>query len=249
MAMQVPKVQPFQGPDPRRTQRWGVGSGPHMVDELGTAADHTETREDGHSESGAATRCPTCGQRWPGPKKYKTEQYAVCWQWYEFICKKFNVQPTRDCFATPQNTRCAEFFTADQDALRQDWTKGGIWWINPPWALWPKVVDKLMGATILAVCIFPAWNTMWMKTLLDIADLKLYIPKGTYLLEIDGQQSGPTRWAAWALLVTGQRFVPPKPNESAQPDWFWSGSSRRRWRRKLMLEKLATQQSTNQAGH
>jgi site-specific DNA-methyltransferase (adenine-specific) len=69
-----------------------------------------------------------------------------------------------DACATPENAKCARFFTAAQDALQQPWT--GRVFLNPPYGrVLPRWLRKAYqsaqaGATV--VCLIPArTDTAW----------------------------------------------------------------------------------------
>ena len=71
---------------------------------------------------------------------------------------------TLDVCATPENAKCARFFTVADDGLRQEWT--GICWMNPPYerviCKWMKKAweSSLTGAAV--VCLVPArTDTRW----------------------------------------------------------------------------------------
>lgn len=72
---------------------------------------------------------------------------------------------TLDVCATPENAKCARFFTPEDDGLKQDW-KDNICWMNPPYGRKiGKWVEKayessLQGATV--VCLLPSrTDTKW----------------------------------------------------------------------------------------
>ena len=73
---------------------------------------------------------------------------------------------TLDVCATPQNAKCARFFTTDDDGLTQDWGRETCW-MNPPYdkrtiALWMEkaYLSSLAGATV--VCLVAArTDTVW----------------------------------------------------------------------------------------
>lgn len=71
---------------------------------------------------------------------------------------------TLDACALPENAKVAEFFSPDQDGLRQEWT--GTVWCNPPYGReigrWVEKawVSSRQGATV--VMLLPArTDTIW----------------------------------------------------------------------------------------
>lgn len=71
---------------------------------------------------------------------------------------------TLDVCATAENAKCVDFFTADQDGLKQIW--GGQCWMNPPYGReigkWMRKAyeSSLQGAKV--VCLVPArTDTAW----------------------------------------------------------------------------------------
>lgn len=71
---------------------------------------------------------------------------------------------TLDVCATPENAKCARYFTAAEDGLAQPWR--GTCWMNPPYGreigrwLRKAYESSLEGATV--VCLIPAkTETSW----------------------------------------------------------------------------------------
>lgn len=71
---------------------------------------------------------------------------------------------TVDVCATPENAKCARYYTAKENGLIQDWK--GVCWMNPPYGREiPKWIRKAFisakqGATV--VCLVPArTDTRW----------------------------------------------------------------------------------------
>lgn len=69
-----------------------------------------------------------------------------------------------DVCATPENAKCARYFTPEQNALQQEWN--GVCWMNPPYgrdiSRWVKKAyeSAQKGATV--VCLLPArTDTAW----------------------------------------------------------------------------------------
>ncbi len=53
---------------------------------------------------------------------------------YDWLCKEMNIKPTLDIAATKENSKCAEYIDAEEDALLTDWAKtpDTIFFMNPP---------------------------------------------------------------------------------------------------------------------
>lgn len=68
---------------------------------------------------------------------------------------------TLDVCATKENTKCSEFFTKEQDGLKQDWN--GICWCNPPYGREiGKWVRKAAESQATVVMLLPArTDTAW----------------------------------------------------------------------------------------
>lgn len=69
-----------------------------------------------------------------------------------------------DVCATPENAKCARYFTRDDDGLAQEWR--GVCWMNPPYGetigRWMEkaLASSKAGATV--VCLVPArTDTAW----------------------------------------------------------------------------------------
>ena len=70
-----------------------------------------------------------------------------------------------DVCAIPDNAKCSNYFTPEQDGLAQDWT--GVCWMNPPygraiskWVAKAAAAANENGATV--VCLLPSrTDTAW----------------------------------------------------------------------------------------
>jgi phage N-6-adenine-methyltransferase len=86
---------------------------------------------------------------------------------------------TLDVCATPENAKCARYFTPAEDGLVQDWGREKCW-MNPPYgAEIPKWMAKAysasqQGATV--VCLVPArTDTRWWHDYAELADLRRFV--------------------------------------------------------------------------
>ncbi len=68
---------------------------------------------------------------------------------------------TIDVCAVPENAKCKEFYTPEQDGLAQNWE--GVCWCNPPYGREiGKWVEKAAGAGCTVVMLLPArTDTAW----------------------------------------------------------------------------------------
>jgi len=58
-----------------------------------------------------------------------TDLWETPQEFFDELDKEFHF--TVDVCATPENAKCARYFTPEQDGLRQKW--GGTVWCNPPY--------------------------------------------------------------------------------------------------------------------
>lgn len=91
-----------------------------------------------------------------------TDLWATPQDFFDGYNAKFGFQ--LDVCATPENAKCARFFTKADDGLAQDWQ--GVCWMNPPYGRtigqWMRKAyeSSLNGATV--VCLVPArTDTRW----------------------------------------------------------------------------------------
>lgn len=92
---------------------------------------------------------------------------ATCeWETPQEFFDKLNAEYhfTLDVCATPDNAKCEQYFTKEQNGLSKDWT--GVCWMNPPYGReigqWMKKAYESAqnGATV--VCLVPARvDTAW----------------------------------------------------------------------------------------
>ena len=62
--------------------------------------------------------------------------------------------PEIDAFATQQNALLDEFWTAEDDALNQNWTNRFLW-MNPPWRIIKRISDKILEEKPKVILICP----------------------------------------------------------------------------------------------
>ena len=129
------------------------------------------------------------------------EDYVVRPQYFAEITRQLKLAPTLDCFAHQGGSQCAKFVDRDQDALVVPWPADEVIWVNPPWTLWPAAAEKVLASECAGICIVPAWNAKWVRSLLEVATAKLLIERGTRLFMRDGKVCSGTQWGTWAVAI------------------------------------------------
>jgi hypothetical protein len=75
---------------------------------------------------------------------------------------------TLDAAASPHNAKCARFFDAEQNALKQDWS--GRVWLNPPYgpkmtpAFIKKACEERNNCEVVVVLVPARTSTRWWRT-------------------------------------------------------------------------------------
>lgn len=91
-----------------------------------------------------------------------TEMWATPQEFFDKYNSIYNFQV--DVCASPENAKCEQYFTEEDDGLEQEWE--GSCWMNPPYGRtiksWMKKAyeSSLKGATV--VCLVPSrTDTVW----------------------------------------------------------------------------------------
>jgi hypothetical protein len=138
-----------------------------------------------------------------GRESQPMEDYTVRAPFILEVVKCFGVKPTLDCFAAKGNERCSRFFTREDNSLTKEWPREEVLWLNPPWALWDAVCDKLLASESEAICILPAWGKPWVQRLVRAASNRMYFEAGVRMFELQGRPVPNTFWGVWALHIKG----------------------------------------------
>lgn len=95
-----------------------------------------------------------------GMTSSNTDEWATPQALFDKLNETFHF--TLDPCATPENAKCAKFYTKEQDGLKQDWG-GEIIWCNPPYGREiGKWVQKCAEHRGVAVMLIPArTDTKW----------------------------------------------------------------------------------------
>ena len=89
--------------------------------------------------------------------------------------------PTIDAFASGANRQFRRYWSKTDNALRQDWSEEDCLWLNPPFSLYPQVVEKIFLQGARGIAIVPKWerqDSYWAlgQAAVDWVDLPHDIP-------------------------------------------------------------------------
>jgi hypothetical protein len=166
---------------------------------------------------------------------YASEFYSVRRHYFRDICDAFLVRPEIDAFADDENCLCSEYWTAEDDALKQSW-QGRNLWVHPPWQLWDQVVEKIKNSEdCTIVAIVPGWKADFVTELMNMSSKRKYYEPGTRFYELHRRPTQPVRWGTWALLIHRVIKDPKVRTPAAEShEQRVSNSAKRRKRRKTL---------------
>ena len=92
----------------------------------------------------------------------QTGEWATPQSLFDDLAAEFGFET--DVCATAENTKCATFFTKEDDGLAQQWS--GVCWMNPPYGRqigdWVRKAFESAQAGATVVCLLPArTDTRW----------------------------------------------------------------------------------------
>ena len=119
-----------------------------------------------------------------------TDEWATPQDLFDTLNATFHF--TLDPCATPENAKCAKFYTKVQDGLKQDWG-GEVIWCNPPYGREiGKWIQKCAEHRGVAVMLIPArTDTRWWHSYIDKnPDAHVYFIKGRLKFG-DGKNPAP----------------------------------------------------------
>lgn len=113
-----------------------------------------------------------------GMTSSNTDEWATPQDLFDKLDATFHF--TLDPCATPENAKCAKYYTKEQDGLKQDWG-GDVIWCNPPYGREiDKWIEKCAEHRGVAVMLIPArTDTRWWHSYIDKnPDAHVYFIKG-----------------------------------------------------------------------
>ena len=138
-------------------------------------------------------------------KKWKSVCYRVVDKWQDILVDYFErnhyFRPQVNAFPNKKNKRFPKFY---DEACSEDWSEPLS--INPPFDVFPRVVQKLKESGAKGILIVPNWpKQSWFKDIMDISIDIVELPhKGVKLYCEDNGKPLPQRsWSTLACLVDG----------------------------------------------
>ena len=148
-------------------------------------------------------KCKGLGARW------SANEYAVQQTRVREIIEGLQVRPTVDAFSESTTARFERWWGPGsleaEDAFEKLWTDE-LLWINPPFGLYYRVLDKLVKDKAHAVLIMPEWPNQSFYTqakALEIASMRFDCNSSFF--ETSGRPLPYLRWPVQAILVCGDR--------------------------------------------
>ena len=140
-------------------------------------------------------------------RKWKTEKYAVQQPFVREILEKLQIRPTVDAFSSANSKRFERWWgpgSADgTDAFAQDWSRE-VLWLNPPFSMFARVVDKLERDGAHAILVMPEWpRQAYFHRAKALEVSNVLFPEGTHLFEMNGEPVPAIQWPVFAMLVCG----------------------------------------------
>ena len=131
---------------------------------------------------------------------------------FRLMCRRHNYRPTIDLFASRRNRQTRRFcswrvdFRSEGNAFLRDW-KPTANWLNPPWDLIPRCLDKLRREGATALCCLPMWrSTCWWHVIRKLAVTTPTIMQGVDLFDNPaGERMPAPHWPTLFCVLDGSR--------------------------------------------
>ena len=141
----------------------------------------------------------------PDPKNYQLDHIV-----YLKVCQHFHFHPNIDLFANRNNRQTKKFcsWRVDQEsqgnAFSIPWTQHHCW-LNPPWELIGRCLQKIKADKALALVCLPMWvSAPWWRDLQGMLQSAPLILKNIPLYKNpEGEGLPPPRWATLFGVVKG----------------------------------------------
>lgn len=121
--------------------------------------------------------------------------------------KNTKIDPQVDDFSLGPSKQCSRWWGPDspeaRDAFEVCWSND-ILWLNPPYSMMQRVVDKLREDQAHAILVAPEWPTKaWWQALQAMVAWRWRIPAGSKTFMLYNRPCGPTRWPVQVMVICG----------------------------------------------
>ena len=125
----------------------------------------------------------------------KRQDWATPWALFTEVSKEFNF--VLDAAASKENRKCPNYFSVEDDALKQDWAikaKGESVWLNPPYGrnigVWIKKAyqESAKGCTVVCLTFARTDTRWWHDWAMKAAEIRLIPGRVTF---IGGKSAAP----------------------------------------------------------
>jgi len=119
-------------------------------------------------------------------------------------------KPSVDRFATAANARCLAYNSMDYDPVSlgdcflADW-EGRTNWINPPWAVIPRLIAKVIREQAPSILLLPRWESApWWPLVIHHSSILWEIPDApaSFVVPSNPATPQPLRNIRWRLIVS-----------------------------------------------
>ena len=143
--------------------------------------------------------------RHPDPKSYQLNRTV-----FHKVCQHFNFHPNIDLFANRRNRQVKTFCSWRADLLSKGNAFQISWsnyrcWLNPPWDIIPRCLQKVQEDKATALVCLPIWmSAPWWRTLLHLLKTAPLIIKHQPLYQNpEGEELPPPRWGTLFGVIQG----------------------------------------------
>ena len=160
---------------------------------------------------------------------FRTEEYMLKSWCFRTLTSRFG-KPSVDCFASvkqhqPDITEWwGEGSHTVQNAFSVNWSyrRWGLIYMNPPWTMLQKAVDKILRDKARAIIVVPHYTTTSRFHTVMLHARQRYFFNGPQPLftDIEGKDMPPPKWHVWGVLMQHE-WVNPEDYD------FKNGSARR----------------------
>ena len=129
------------------------------------------------------------------------------------ILQRLGVEtPSVDAFVDTELNLCPRWWgpgsSETENAFDRNWGDESLLWMNPPFSLLPRVVDKIHKDGARVVLIMPLWEDREFFTKIQPMILrKCVYPEGSKVFEQKRKAMPGIRWPVWCVLVDGREAL------------------------------------------